>query len=378
MLGMVIGVAAVVAMLTLGNAATESVTSGIAALGTNLLIVSPGSQRRGGAETSATPFDAADVRAMQREVGAEADVAPIASRSVLAVAGNANHPTNAIGTTAAYLTVRGYKIAEGRAFGEPEEQGARPVCLIGETVRKDLFGGSPGLSTTIRVGTLPCTVIGVLAEKGGSGMGGDQDDVVLVPLSTFQRRIEGSDAVGIVFIGVHEDRRIQAVRDRLTALLRERRHVAVGQPDDFSVQDMREIAAQFATATYVLTAFLGAIGGVSLLVGGIGIMNIMLVSVTERTREIGIRLAIGATPGDVLWQFLVEAIVLCTLGGSVGIVLGLGGSWLATWGLSLTFSVDPRVVVGAFVFCAGVGVVFGFLPARRAARLDPIEALRHE
>ena len=378
-LGIVIGVGSVIAMVTLGRSATARVTSDIASLGQNMLIVMPGAARRGGpVNVNASPFKIEDVKAIEKELPDLAGVAPTTSKGVLAVYGNANYSTIAYGVTNTYFTVRALKIARGRDFSEAELAGGTPACILGETVRKQLFANQEPLDATIRVGTTACRVIGLLESKGQNTFGQDQDDFLLMPLVTLQRRLAGNTDIGTIFVSVSDERDLPRARSRIQGVLRDRRRIQPGQEDDFNVQDTKEIANTVSSVTGVLTALLGAIAAVSLLVGGIGIMNIMLVSVTERTREIGIRLAIGALAKEVLLQFLVEAIFLCILGGAIGVALGLGGSFAATRALSMPFRVDPSIILLALVFSGGIGVGFGYFPARKAARLNPIEALRHE
>jgi putative ABC transport system permease protein len=377
-LGIVIGVGAVIALVTLGEGATTRVTRDIARLGENLLIVSPGASRHGAAASDAPPFEMDDVEAIRREISGLVGVAPASSRQLLVIAGNRNWRTTVTGTTPEYLAVRGYKLEAGRLFEPGELSAGRPVCVIGQTVREELFGARDPLGDTIRVDRLACPVIGVLADKGAAAMGMDQDDLVLMPLRAFQRRIAEEAKVQTIFVKVARGRPTILAQRQIEELLRERRHAPAGEGDDFRVRDMAEITSTLTSATATLTTLLGAIAAVSLLVGGIGIMNIMLVSVTERTREIGIRLSIGALPREVLLQFLVEAAVLSSLGGAVGMALGLLGSFLAARAFEIPFQVIPRILVIAFCFSALVGVVFGYLPAQRAARLNPIEALRHE
>jgi putative ABC transport system permease protein len=378
MLGVVIGVGAVIVLVTLGEGAAAKVRADIAKLGENLLIVQSGAMRRGPSSTPARSFDRADAEAVAREISGLAGLAPAANRQLLVVYGNTNWRTQVTGSTEAFLQVRGYTVASGRSFAPGEVSGGRTVCLIGQTVREELFGGEDPLGKTIRIGRTPCEVIGTLGEKGEAGMGQDQDDLVVMPLLAFQRRIAGNDDIGTIYVSAERGRPTALVQRQVESLLRERRRIARGEEDNFSVRDMAEVAATMASATGALAALLGAIAAVSLLVGGIGIMNIMLVSVTERTREIGIRLSIGALPREVLLQFLVESAVLSSIGGLLGILLGLGGSALAANALQVPFLLVPRILVIAFVFSAAVGILFGLLPARRAARLDPIEALRHE
>ena len=377
-LGIVIGVGSVIAMVTLGQSATARVTSDIASLGQNMLIVLPGAQRNGPVSSNATPFKIDDVRAIQHEFPDLAGIAPNATKGELIVYGNANYSSIVYGTTNEFFRVRALKVVRGREFSDAELAGGTPACVLGETVRKQLFASQEALETIIRVGNVACHVIGILESKGQNTFGQDQDDFLVMPLPIVQRRLAGNNDIGIIFVSVADDRAISRTKTRLEGLLRERRRIQPAQKDDFTVQDTKEIAKTVGNVTGVLTALLGAVAAVSLLVGGIGIMNIMLVSVTERTREIGIRLAIGALAKEVLLQFLVEAVLLCTIGGTVGVGLGLGGSWLAARALSMPFRVEPAVVGGAFVFSAAIGIAFGYFPARKAARLNPIEALRHE
>ena len=377
-LGIVIGVASVIAMVTLGQSATASVRNNIASLGTNMLIVVPGADRRGPVSSSASNFTMDDVRAIRLEMSDVASLAPTSNKSALVVYGNANYSTSVQGSTNEFFRVRNYRIARGRDFSDTELSGGTPVCVLGDTVRRQVFGSQDPLGATVRVGKAACVVVGVLESKGQSSFGPDQDDFVVMPLTAVQRRLNGNTDIHAVFLAVSEEGAISRTKLHVQALLRERRRIQPGQKDDFEVQDTREIAKALGTVTGVLTALLGAVAGVSLLVGGIGIMNIMLVSVTERTREIGTRLAIGALAREVLLQFLVESVLLCALGGTIGIALGLVGSWTATRALAMPFAIDPAVVAVAFVFSALIGIVFGYFPARRAARLNPIEALRHE
>jgi putative ABC transport system permease protein len=378
-LGIVIGVAAVIAMVTIGAGATAQVSADLAKLGTNLLNVRPGQGYGGpgGVRSDAPPFESEDAHAIAREIPGVAAVAPVAARALQAIASGRNRATNVTGTTSAFLVARAWGLAGGRPFTASEERSGRAVCLLGATVREDLFGADDPVGQSLRLGKLSCTVVGALAAKGESSFGSDQDDVVLVPLRFFQRRIAGNlDVSGIYVSGIDGVSTAQLQAD-VARLLRERRRSANGQ-DDFQVRDMKEMADAVTSTTRVMTALLGTIAGVSLLVGGIGIMNIMLVSVTERTREIGIRLAIGALERDVLTQFLVEAVVLSATGGVAGIALGLLGAAAGARALGVPFVFQPGIVAIAFLFSAAIGVLFGWFPARRAARLDPIEALRRE
>jgi len=376
-LGIIIGVASVIAMVHLGQSATRSVTERISSMGSNLLFVLPGTSRFGrGGGAQAPPFDQADVDAIEREV-ADVLVAPAAQTSATIVYGNANETTDVIGTTNAYYRVRNRRVVSGRTFEPREIRSGAAVCVVGKTIVEDLFLREDPIGNAIRVGGTSCRVIGVLDEKGAS-MGRDEDDVVLMPLKAVQRRLLGRLDIPVIYVSALVDGTTARVKHDIDALLRQRRKIGPDEADDFHVRDMAEIASTLAGATATLTALLGAIAAVSLLVGGIGIMNIMLVSVTERTREIGIRLAIGARARDVLVQFLVEAIVLSTIGGLIGLGLGVAATWVTTRQLHMPFLLSPPTMLLGFSFSVIIGVVFGYVPARKAAHLNPIDALRHE
>jgi putative ABC transport system permease protein len=378
MLGVVIGVGAVISLVTIGDGATASVTESISAMGKNLLMVQPGMRRGPGApSTVGAPLDEGDAQAIAREISGARVVAPSASKGVLAVVGNKNWRTTVTGSTQAIMEARSYTVGSGRAMNDLDVQSGSPVALIGTTVARELYGESDPVGQSLRLGKVTLDVIGVLASKG-TGMGTDNDDVVIMPLKAFQQRIAGNRDVTMIFVTVHEGRSTTSVKSQIEALLRERRRLKPEDDSDFHVRDMQEIIDAVGQTTSLLTMLLGAIAAVSLLVGGIGIMNIMLVSVTERTREIGIRLAIGALGKDVLRQFLIEAVVLSTIGGMIGVVLGLAGAFAAARYMDIAFLIAPDVVLLAFVFSGAVGVLFGYLPARKAANLNPIDALRHE
>ena len=378
--GIIMGVGAVIAMVTLGSGASASVTGSIASLGRNLVIIQPGTKRLsgGGAASSSPSFTLEDVDAIRREIPDLRAVAPIALRTETVVAGNLNHPTQIMGTENTYFAVRDWFVGEGREFTEAEIRGGRTVCILGQKVKAELFGAQNPLGTNVRVRDASCEVVGVLALKGQSTFGQDQDDVVVMPLRAMQRRIIGSTSVGMIWVAGNTSRGMPKLIDDVTKLLRERRHLSNAAPDDFQASDMAQVTQLMQQVTEILTLFLSAVAAISLLVGGIGIMNIMLVSVTERTREIGVRLAIGAREQDVLTQFLVEAVTMSALGGLIGIALGLGASAIGAHFLSIPFVPSPGIVLIAFAFSAVIGVAFGYFPARRAARLDPIESLRHE
>ncbi|GAB2892413.1 ABC transporter permease [Uliginosibacterium flavum] len=381
-LGIVIGVAAVITMTTLGNGATALITAQVASLGSNLVIVRPG-QRAGPGQAAgyAPAFKEDDVRAILEGIASVREVAPVAQRGSTVSYMTESLYTPVIGTSPAYLEVGNWKIGDGRFFNDSEQRAGRAVCVLGETVRKNLFAGTSPLGEKIRTRGVSCEVIGVLASKGQSAMGQDQDDTILMPLKAYQRRIAGRRSrqdVGTLMISARDGVSTEKVVKEITALMRERRSLAPNESDNFSVFDTKQISDALSSTTRILTTLLGAVAAVSLLVGGIGIMNIMLVSVTERTREIGTRLAIGALEHEVLLQFLVEAVALSSFGGLVGIALALLASAGLTAAMGLPFVLDMNIMLLAFVVSACIGVVFGFVPARRAARLDPIEALRHE
>jgi putative ABC transport system permease protein len=377
-LGIVIGVGAVIAMVTIGNGTTARVKADLAKLGSNVLFLSPGQFGPGRASSDAKAFTARDVEALRSQLPGVKAAAPMAQKSATLVYGTESRITPVLGTDNDYFITQDWALKSGRQFLDGEIRSGRAACIIGETVRSKLFGGEDPAGRNIRVGKVSCEVIGVLVPRGQSTFGTDQDDTVVLPIRAFQRRIAGNTDVSRVIVSARDGVETSKLQADIERLLRERRNIAHGKEDDFSVRDMKQIAEATAGTTMMLTGLLGAVAAVSLLVGGIGIMNIMLVSVTERTREIGIRLAIGALEHQVLTQFLVEAVVLSLFGGIVGILIGLGLAGLATRGLQVPFVVDPAVVMLAFGFSALVGVIFGYFPARRAARLDPIEALRHE
>lgn len=377
-LGVVIGVAAVIAMVTIGNGSTAQVTADVETFGANRLMLSPGQGRMGPSSdgSSVQPFTLSDVEKIVDQLSSIEVAAPTSTSQLVAVYGNENYQTSVTGTTSGYLTVADWALSVGRSFTDSDETG-RAVCILGQTVVEELFGNANPIGEDIRLENISCEVIGVLEAKGASTFGTDQDDLVLIPFRTYSRRIAGSADVSMVSLsmrdGVSTDR---AVND-VTMLMREIRRIDPGEEDDFTVNTMEQLTSMLTGISDVLTGLLSAVAAVSLLVGGIGIMNIMLVSVTERTREIGIRMAVGAQASQVLLQFLVEAIVLSVLGGAIGIALGMGFAAVGASVLDIPFIPDPSIIAMAFAFSAAVGIVFGYFPARAAARLDPIEALRH-
>ena len=377
-LGVVIGVAAVIIMVTLGGGATRAVSSQIESMGSNLLMIRMGQSMGPGSGIGVPPFKIEDAIALQRDIPSIRVLAPSASQTATAIAGNNSWSTSVTGTDNRYLDVRNWPLERGRLFTEGELRAGQALCLIGATVGKELFGEQDPIGESLRIKTISCKIIGLLTAKGQSSMGRDQDDLILMPLRAFQRRIAGNQDVTLIQVSIKDGESTERAKADMERLLRERRKIDATEQDNFGVNDMKELTKMLTGTTQVLTTLLSAVAAVSLLVGGIGIMNIMLVSVTERTREIGIRLAIGALEREVLMQFLVEAVVLSSLGGILGILLALGASLALAELLMVPFIFNGGIVLTAFLFSAAVGIIFGYFPARRAARLDPIEALRRE
>lgn len=377
-LGIVIGVGAVVTMVTLGKATTAAVQQQISALGSNILQIRPGQGfGRGGGGPQPPNFKPEDVEAIAQQVAGVTAVAPQASASATAIYEGANWSTSINGTTSAFLTVQPWPLASGRYWTAAEQEAGKAVCLIGNTVRQNLFRGADPIGTRIRLGNISCDVIGALTTRGQGGFG-DQDDVVVMPIKTVQRRFTGNRDVRLMLVGVDTDYQTSNVQAAITDLLRERRHLTGARDDDFNIFDTKQISDTLTGTTTLLTRIVAAVAAISLVVGGIGIMNIMLVSVTERTREIGIRLAIGAVAREVLLQFLVEAVALSCLGGVVGLVLAQGVILALSPLMQVPWTFDLQINLIAFAISAVIGVVFGYFPARRAAALNPIDALRHE
>jgi putative ABC transport system permease protein len=378
-LGIVIGVAAVITMVTLGNGATAAVKKQISSLGSNILSVRPGQRMGPGSEGEAPPpFKNEDLDAIREQIAGVRAVAGQAQTTATAVRNAQNWSTTVNGTTNDFLEAQQWMLASGRRFTDAEEQAGKSVCIIGNTVRANLFQGVDPIGQRFRVKDVSCTVIGLLATRGQGGFGNDQDDTIIIPLKMVQRRFTGNRDLRSIMVAVDDDYDTTVVQSALTSLLRERRHLTDDQPDNFSIFDTRQISEAISGSTKIMTGLLGAVAAVSLVVGGIGIMNIMLVSVTERTREIGIRLAIGALANEVLLQFLVEAVVLSSLGGILGVVLALIATVSLAPVMGVPFLFDPFINLVSFAFSALIGVVFGYFPARRAAALNPIDALRHE
>ena len=432
-LGIVIGVGAVIAMVEIGQGAKTSVAQTIQSMGANNLLVMPGQATSGGVSFgggSATTLTPEDAEAVAREVPEAADVAPVVRARTQVVFGNKNWvPLYIYGTTPEFLGVREWEVSDGRAFTDREVSGAAGVCLIGQTVARELFGSISPVGSVLRINTTPVQVVGVLARKGANMMGVDQDDIVLAPWRTIKFKVSGQSAqtanqsaaaaaasgtapqtagnrfpslpptlyppqsttevtdhpapplptyIDQILVRVRSEQEIPKAMKEITAVLRERHRIRAGEPEDFNLRDMTEISKAMGSSSQLMSGLLLCVALISLIVGGVGIMNIMLVSVTERTKEIGLRMAVGARGGDILRQFLVEAVLLCLLGGAMGILFGRGGSWLVETLLHWRTETSVPAIIASVAVSAAVGVLFGFYPAWKASRLDPIEALRYE
>jgi putative ABC transport system permease protein len=384
MLGIIIGIAAVIAMVAIGAGASKMISDQISSIGSNLLLVLPGSMTsggmRGGSGSSQTlTYD--DAKAIKAECPSVAEVAPTVRGSGQVVYGNQNWSTVLNGVTPEMVTVRDWTLVAGRNISQSDVDGATKNCLLGQTVADNLFGAADPIGKIIRIKKIPFTVIGLLGRKGQSPQGQDQDDVIYLPLRTAQRKILGSqfpNVVGAMMIQAKSAEVLKSAEEEVKALMNQRHRIGPSREVDYTVRNLSEILAVSEQSSKVMSLLLGAVASISLLVGGIGIMNIMLVSVTERTREIGIRIAIGAKRRDILLQFLTEAVLLTTSGGIIGMLLGVAGARLVASLVGWPTLVSPDTIAIAFAFSAGVGVFFGFYPARKAASLNPIEALRYE
>ena len=379
-LGIVIGVASVIAMVMIGDGTTANVKESISKLGTNMLTLRVGQERRGPPreDNSAKPFTEGDINAIKNELQNIKAVAAENSSRMNIVYGNKSSTALVIGTNNDYFVIKDWETTEGRIFDENELNNGKSSCIVGTSVVKQLFADENPIGANIRLKNLSCNIIGILKSKGASAFGSDQDEIIIVPLRMFQQKIKGDKDVSSILISITDGSYINNAKTEITALMQERRSLRVDEPDNFHIRDMQEMLSTMTSTTKMLTYLLGSIAAISLLVGGIGIMNIMLVSVTERTREIGTRLAIGAMENEVLLQFLVEAIVLSTLGGIIGIVLGLGIGYVTVNMMDLPFILNHQIILISFIFSTLIGVFFGYFPARKAARLNPIDALRYE
>ena len=380
-LGIFIGVAAIITMVTLGQGATLAVKAQISSLGSNLLTLRPGAGFGSRGSSAGVPnFTEKDAEILGEQIAAIAAIAPVRTSTLSTIYRNNARASTITGTTPVYFQINKWNIADGRFFTAADARAGSAVCVIGNTVRVELFGTENPVGASIRIGRASCEVIGLLATKGQAGMG-DQDDTIIMPLSSLQRRLIGktsSHSINQISISAQEGTESLALISDITEVMRIRRNLHSNQDNDFNIFDTRQIAETLGSTTQLMTMLLAAVAGVSLLVGGIGIMNIMLVSVTERTREIGIRLAIGATAGEVLLQFLIEAVTLSCIGGLLGILLAFALCYGLAQVIQVPFNFNAQINLISFLFSAAVGVLFGYTPARRAARLNPIDALRHE
>ena len=384
MLGIIIGVASVITMLAVGMGAGRKVEEQIASMGSNLMLVVPGSSQQGGMRMgfgTQPTLVLGDADAIARQCPAVAETAPVLPGGAQIVYGNMNWATRVQGTDAGMLVVREWPLAGGRSFTDQDLKSAAKVCILGQTVVENLFGGADPLGQVVRIKNLPFHVIGVLAEKGQSFTGDDQDDTIMVPVTTAQKKLFGTPFPGMVrfiMVKAHGRDLLQTAQDQISALLRQRHHIGYKQDDDFSIRNLTEFAQAAAESSRVMTLLLAAVASVSLLVGGIGIMNIMFVSVSERTREIGLRRAIGARRWDIRLQFLIEALALSFAGGLIGVFLGLGSSWIISKNAGWPIIFTPFSILLSYSFSGIVGLFFGFYPAHKASLLNPIDALRYE
>ena len=381
MLGIIIGVGAVIAMVAIGEGAKATIRAQIASLGTNVLVILPGSSNQGGVRFGSgavTTLIDADARAIARELPSVAFTSPLVRRQEQVIAGNLNWGTLVQGVAPEVQQIRDWDLVEGRFLHDGDIESAAKVAVIGQTVAAQLFGNDTPLDAVIRIRNIPFRIVGVLAHKGQTGQGADQDDTVMIPYTTMQKRLIRITWVHTILVKAVSAERVDEAEEQITTLLRQRHRIGPEREDDFTVRDLSDIAEAASTTAKVMSVLLGSVASISLLVGGIGIMNIMLVSVTERTREIGIRMAVGARGRDIMMQFLVEAVVMAAIGGGIGILLGIGSSEILREWAQWPTLIDPGIVAIAFLFSGAVGVFFGFYPAKKAASLDPIEALRYE
>nr|WP_319997210.1 ABC transporter permease [uncultured Draconibacterium sp.] len=382
MLGIIIGVGSVIAMLSIGESSKQSIREEMSDMGTNMLFVMPGQQRRGGVmmgNSNTKTLTLKDVEALRKEAKNITEVSPQVSTSGQAVNGNNNWPTTIYGVDASYLDIRKYELEDGRIFTEKEIKSLAKVCIVGKTVVENIFtSGIDPIGQTIRFGGIPLKVIGVLKEKGQNGMGMDQDDMILAPYTSVQRRMLAITHIQSIYASAVSEEQSNAAIYEMETILRRQHKLKEGEQDDFQVRSQAEMVEMVSSVTDMLTLLLGAVAGISLLVGGIGIMNIMFVSVTERTKEIGLRMSVGGRGFDILMQFLIEAVMLSILGGIIGIIFGTALSYLASFALNMPFVVDTQAVGLSFLVCSVIGIFFGWYPARKAANLDPIDAIRHE
>lgn len=381
MLGIIIGVASVIVMLAIGQGSKKSIQDQMAGMGTNLIFAMPGSEQKGGVRmgnSDAQTMKLSDVEAIEKDCPAISDVSPEVRSSGQAVVGNQNWPTSIYGVNNKYFNIRKYTIGTGRSFTESEIQSYAKVCLIGQTVVNNLFGKADPIGQTVRFGKIPLLIIGILGAKGENGMGQDQDDLLMAPYTTVQKRILAITHIQSIAASAASESQNSAAIDQISESLRKSHNLKNGEADDFQVRSQSEMVKTFSSISDIMTALLGAISGISLLVGGIGIMNIMYVSVTERTREIGLRLSVGGRGNDILLQFLIESILLSVFGGVIGITLGIAATQIMSSVMNWPVVITTLSVIMAFLVCSAIGIFFGWYPARKAASLNPIDALRYE
>ncbi len=382
MLGVIIGVGAVIAMLAIGQGSKNSIKAQISEMGSNMIMIMPGGERRGGVRQSSDDMQTlkpADYEAIINQATTIANITPVVSSSGQWINANNNYPSQAQGVNTQFLDIRQRKVAEGEMFTEADVKTAAKVCVLGKTLVDNLFpDGTDPIGKVVRFGSIPLTIIGVLDEKGYNTMGQDQDDMALVPYTTVMKRMLAVDYLQGIQASAIDETRTQETIAELTDILRTQHKLRDDQEDNFTIRSMQELAEMISSTSSMMTVLLAAVAGISLLVGGIGIMNIMIVSVTERTREIGLRMSIGATGRDIMTQFLIEAIIISVTGGILGILLGAMTTWIIKIVAHWPVQIDPSSVILSFAVCTAIGVIFGFYPAAKASNLDPIEAIRYE
>jgi len=382
MLGIVIGIASVIAMVSIGQASTQSVRGELSSMGSNMIMIMPARQQRGGVDmgmSSSKTLDNKDLEALTKNTRYVAAVSPVVSSNKQLIYGNNNHSCSINGVSASYLDIRKYELKEGVMFTDEDVKRYNKVCVIGQTVVNKLFtNGENPIGKTIRFGSIPMTVIGILAEKGQSGMGDDQDDIVFAPYTTIQKRFLGITYFNMLYASATSEEESELAATEITYILRSTHGIKSGDKDDFDIRTQEELVSTISSVTSLMTTLLAAIASISLVVGGIGIMNIMYVTVTERTKEIGLRMAIGAHNRDIKLQFLCESVILSLIGGVIGIIFGLIISYVASKLLNMPYVVSEMAIVASFVVCALTGIFFGWYPAKKAANMDPISALRYE
>lgn len=382
MLGVIIGVGAVIAMLAIGQGSKNSIKAQISEMGSNMIMIFPGAEKHGGVRQSSDDMQTlkpADYEALLRESGTIANITPTVNGQGQWIYGNNNYPSQAQGVNTQYLDIRQRKVAQGEMFTEEDVKNAAKVCVLGKTLVDNLFpAGTDPLGKVIRFGKIPMTVIGVLEEKGYNTMGQDQDDLALVPYTTVMKRVLATDYLQGIQASAIDENQTDRTIEEITGILRSQHKLKETDENNFTIRSMQELAEMISSTSSMMTVLLAAVAGISLLVGGIGIMNIMIVSVTERTREIGLRMSIGATGRDIMMQFLIEAVIISVTGGVLGIVTGAVATWMISLFAHWPVQIDAGSVILSFVVCTAIGIIFGFYPAAKASNLDPIEAIRYE